>query len=242
MPAAPYQRIKDTLMARIRAGEWRPGDTIPGEAALAVEFGCARATVHRALRELADAGVLDRRRRTGTTVALPPAPLATFEVPRVEDEIRALGAAYGFELLERRVVRSSAAVRARLRCDAGARALHLQCLHLANGAPWQLERRWINLVVVPAAREADFRATPPGNWLLEHVPWSEVEHVLHAEDADDDTARLLQMETGRALFVVERRTWKDGEVVTWVRFEHPGARFRMRTAGRRGGGPPRPAA
>ena len=233
MPAAaPYQRIKDALMARIRAGEWRPGDTIPGEETLAVEFGCARATVHRALREMAQAGMLDRRRRAGTTVALPPARLATFEVPRMEEEVRALGASYAYELLERRLLAADATARERLQAARGARALRLSCLHRANGAPWQLERRWINLDTVPDAREADFTNQPPGSWLLTHVPWTDVEHVLLAENADDATATLLEVAPGAALFIVERRTWLDERVVTWVRFTHPGRHFRMHAARR----------
>lgn len=233
MPSpALYRRIKNTLMTRIRAGEWRPGQTIPGEETLALEFGCARATVHRALRELAEAGVLDRRRRKGTTVALPPARLATFEVPRVEEEVRALGAAYDYRLLERRLLAVDAAAREQMQLPRGTRAIRLLCLHRANGAPWQLERRWINLQAVPAARDADFHELPPGSWLLEHVPWTDVEHVLSAENAEGSTAALLELEAGDALFVVERRTWLERQVITWARFAHPGRHFRLHTARR----------
>ena len=43
---------------RIYTREWQPGQSIPNEADLAVEFRCARVTVNRALRTLADAGLL----------------------------------------------------------------------------------------------------------------------------------------------------------------------------------------
>jgi GntR family histidine utilization transcriptional repressor len=43
-------------MRRIADGDWKPGELIPGEVDLADEFGCARATVNRALQDLADAG------------------------------------------------------------------------------------------------------------------------------------------------------------------------------------------
>ena len=51
-----WEGVRDEVLRRIRVREWVPGAVIPGEEALAVEFGVARATVNRALRELAEAG------------------------------------------------------------------------------------------------------------------------------------------------------------------------------------------
>lgn len=228
--SSPYRRIKESLLGRIRAGEWRPGDTIPGEETLAVDYGCARATVHRALRELAEAGLVERRPRLGTRIAVPPTRVLAFEVPRIDDEVRRAGASYGYRLLGRRMRSADLAARERLELPSGARALHVTCLHSANASPYQYERRWINLAAVPAAREASFSEQAPGLWLLENVPWTDVEHVLSACNADAEVATLLDIEAGDALFSVERRTWLDRTVVTWATFLYPGQHFRMRTA------------
>ena len=61
-----YVDIKTDIVGRIRRGDWPLDAIIPGEVELAAELGCARATVNRALRELADEGVLERRRKAGT--------------------------------------------------------------------------------------------------------------------------------------------------------------------------------
>ena len=55
----------------IQSGIWKQGCLITVEAALAKEFGCARATVNRVLRELAQEGILERRRKAGTRVVIP---------------------------------------------------------------------------------------------------------------------------------------------------------------------------
>ena len=68
-----WEEIRAEVLRRIERRDWRPGATIPTEEQLAAEFGCARATVNRALRELAEAGVLERRRKAGTRVATHPA-------------------------------------------------------------------------------------------------------------------------------------------------------------------------
>ena len=60
---------RDAAIIGRRRRDWPPGALIPGEEALAQEFGVARATVNRALSELARAGVLERRRKAGTRVA-----------------------------------------------------------------------------------------------------------------------------------------------------------------------------
>jgi GntR family histidine utilization transcriptional repressor len=86
-----WEDIRAEVLRRIRVRDWPPGGLIPTEETLAQEFGCARATVNRALRELAGAGVLERRRKAGTRVALLPVRKATLEIPVIRQEIEARG-------------------------------------------------------------------------------------------------------------------------------------------------------
>ena len=60
---------------------------MPGEVDLAEEFGCARATVNRAMRELADEGFIDRKRKAGTRIKSSPTRHAKFAIPLIRDEI-----------------------------------------------------------------------------------------------------------------------------------------------------------
>ena len=224
-----YKQVKEHVLERIRSGEWRPGELIPKEEALALNFGCARMPVHRALRELADAGVVERRRRSGTRVALQTSRNTTLEIPRVDREIEATGAHYRYQRLSRRQQSADVAVRERLVLSSRTRVLHVQCLHFASDTPFQFEERWINLDAVPEALEQSFKATPPNIWLLEHKPWSRVEHVIRATNATADVAQKLELNEGDALLVIERRTWSDDEVVTFVRQSHPGQFYTLRT-------------
>ena len=82
-----WQSVQAEVLRRINAREWKPGDFIPNEAELAIEFGCARATVNRALRALAESGLLDRRRKAGTRVSLNPVRKATLDIPVIRYEI-----------------------------------------------------------------------------------------------------------------------------------------------------------
>lgn len=227
MSRTSYLDVKGAILGRIRAGALAPGDMVPGEAALAGEFGCARVTVNRALRELAEAGVVERRRKAGTRVLAATPRDASVEIPSVRGGIEAAGEAYRYELLARRIAAPPRAVAAALGLAAGARALHLRCRHWAGESVHQFEERWINLEVVPSAREADFTAAGPNDWLIRAMPLSRVEHVLSAANASAAEAGLLEIAEGAAVFVVERRTWIDGRAITRARLMHPGATHRL---------------
>lgn len=235
-----YLEIKHHVLGKIRDGTWPPGTLIPKERDLAEAFGCARMTVHRALRELADGGVVERRRRSGTRVALQTSRSALFEIPRVDHEIESHGAAYRYRRLSRRIRRPGDTVAGQLGIPKTVEALRVVCLHFASEAPFQLEERWINLEVVPDARTESFIDTPPNVWLLERRPWSEVEHVIGASAATARDAGRLDIGTGDALLTVERRTWLDDRVITYVRMLHPGRFYRLRAGTARAPHPPSP--
>ena len=148
-----YQTIKTEMREWIQTGIWKQGGLIPVEAALAKEFGCARATVNRALRELAQEGILERRRKAGTRVVMPVGRSANFEIPRIRLEIEETGATYRYALLLREVTVPPANVRSKLETSQEIRSLHLHCLHYSNEAPFQFEDRWINLKSIPEVEE-----------------------------------------------------------------------------------------
>ena len=146
-----YQTIKTEMREWIQTGIWKQGGLIPVEAALAKEYGCARATVNRSLRELAQEGILERRRKAGTRVVMPVGRSANFEIPRIRLEIEETGATYRYALLLREVTVPPANVRSKLETSQGIRSLHLHCLHYSNEDPFQFEDRWINLKSIPEA-------------------------------------------------------------------------------------------
>ena len=148
-----YQTIKTEMREWIQTGIWKQGGLIPVEAALAKEFGCARATVNRALRELAQEGILEHRRKAGTRIVMPVGRSANFEIPRIRLEIEETGATYRYALLLREVTVPPANVRRTLETSQEIRSLHLYCLHYLNEAPFQFEDRWINLKSIPEVEE-----------------------------------------------------------------------------------------
>lgn len=63
-----YQQMVETLSRSIKSGEYKPGAKLPSEAALVKQFDTSRITVGRALRELQQAGLVERFAGSGTYV------------------------------------------------------------------------------------------------------------------------------------------------------------------------------
>lgn len=61
-----YLSLRDDLARRITESGWSFSEPIPSESKLAAEYGVALGTVRRAIDELVQEGVLDRRQGTGT--------------------------------------------------------------------------------------------------------------------------------------------------------------------------------
>ncbi len=202
---------------RIRNRTWPPGSIMPGEVELAAEFGCARATVNRAMRELAEEGILDRKRKAGTRVNAAPVRKAKFSIPLIRVEIENNGALYRYVLVSREILVAPGWLRARLRLGANDRVLHLQCMHYAGNAPFQFEDRWINIRAVPDVEQADFEKIGPNEWLVNQVPFTDAELSFSAAGADAELANYLSLSIGEPVFTAERTTWLEKVPVTFAR-------------------------
>jgi GntR family histidine utilization transcriptional repressor len=220
VPASSWQAVHADALRRIRERVWPPGALIPTEAVLAREFGCARATVNRALRELAEAGLLERRRRAGTRVVLHPARQARLSVPLIREEVAGRGAVHGYALLRAGRAEMPLPLRARLDLPAAAETLRVEALHTADGLPFVFEDLWINIAAVPGVLEADFASISANEWLVRHAPFTCV--------ATEREAAQLGAAPGAALFVVERATRAGSLPVTLVRLAYaPGYRMTL---------------
>ena len=63
-----YEQVRARLIESISAGEWRPGETIPSESALARTFGVAIGTIRKAVDSLVAERALVRHQGRGTYV------------------------------------------------------------------------------------------------------------------------------------------------------------------------------
>ncbi len=220
-----WQAVRDAALQRIRSRDWPPGARIPDEADLAAEWGCARATVNRALRDLAEAGLLERRRKGGTRVPLTPVRKATFSIPIIRQDIAARGQTPGYRLIADTLARPTDDIRAALGPGTPATLRRITALHSADGAPFCFEDRWLN----PAVAEGiAFDQLSANEWLVANATFTDGTLAFHALQADTALAQMLDCAPGTALLVLDRTT-RGAAPITWVRLHYaPG--YRAQTA------------
>lgn len=220
---ALHERIRRDLEAAILSGVRSPGSRIPVEHELMAEYGCSRMTVSKALAALAAKGFIERRKRAGSFVARPRVHSMVLDIPDLAVEVARRGQSYRYLLESREIGPERDEIEAQIAQGGG--LLRLSGTHLADDVPLAIEDRLIALVAVPEAHEIDFTLISPGAWLLDHVPWTEAESRISALGIDATAARRLGVPSATACLAIERRTWRGGDPITWVRQQFIGAEY-----------------
>ena len=212
-----WQDIQEEILGRIQSRQWKPGEQIPNEVELAREFGCARATVNRALQAVADQGWIDRRRKAGTRVSMMPVRRARLDIPIIRQQIEESGRSCQY-----RLVHCGEALPPERLCREMNLVGDLKCIrvvggYLADHAPFVVEDLWINKNAVPGVADADFSTSSANEWLIQNAPYTRGELAFSAHPAPQSIAGLLEISTGEAVFVMDRLTWRGEFSITSVR-------------------------
>lgn len=202
-----YDQVKRQISEHILAGTWPAGMVLPGETALAQEFGVAVGTVRRAMADLTAEGLLTRRRKTGTIVTgrAPHHSLRFFfHYFRLHDRNGQLLRSQT-DVLERRERPATEIERSDLALDGSARVLELVRLRRINGRAVMHET-----LVLPQSRVPDF---PPKDemppllymYLLERygIRISAVREQISADLATPSDAERLNLGDCQAVLVIE---------------------------------------
>ena len=226
-PRPPYARVKQYLKDALEAGRWAPGEQMPSEADLVAQFGVSRMTVHRALRELQDAGLIERVQGLGTFAAQLHRVASTLTIHDIHDEIEARGHRHEARVHLKREEFAPAALAERLGLHAGDKVFHTLIVHHENGVPLQCEDRYVNPACAPHYLGVDFSRRTPTHYLLEVAPLWEAQFSIEAALPTAQEARLLGIERSEPCLIVVRRTVSRGLPVTLARLVHPGSRHTL---------------
>lgn len=222
-----YQQLKDLIIGRISSGELKPRDRVPSENELVNAMNVSRMTANRALRELTDEGYVDRVAGRGTFVADFRAQSHVLKVQNIAREIAARGHIHSCEIIRQSLQHARGEIAKALQVEQGADVFHLLLVHFENGAPVQVEDRYVLAEFAPQCMEQDFQQTTPSAYLTSVAPLQEAEHVVRAERPNAAVRQRLHMDEDEPCLVVIRRTWSRGRPVTFARLHHPGSRYEL---------------
>ncbi|WLD58532.1 histidine utilization repressor [Salinispirillum sp. LH 10-3-1] len=234
MATPRYQVIKQYLLDRIESGEYAPHHQIPPEEQLAKQFDVSRMTANKAIRDLVQEGRLTRQAGLGTFVTDQKAESPLLEVTNIAEEVRQRQHVYSNQVLVCEAVPADDETALRLSVRLGAEVFHTILLHEENGVPVQLEERFVNPRWVPNYLTTDFSKHTPNEVLVASCPITDLEHIVEAVLPDARAAEWLRIAEQEPCLQMTRRTWSDDHLISYARLLHPGTRYKLRSAVRRG--------
>lgn len=243
-----YQRIKSAILDNIHSGKWQAGEAISTEMALAKEFGVSRMTVNRALKELSQERVLERRQGSGTFVAQQQFNHTFVEVRNIAQDLKSANRNYQVHVVSKRIITASILddeMRDKFNIDEefvvsdlkdsisttdsneAAILYEVKIIHFADGQPIQFEERWVDATKVPDFIEQDFNVVNTSDYLIAKSPLERGSYIIQALAAPEEIAKALQIPVQSPTLVLRRRTYSAGQVLTFVKMWHAGDRYQF---------------
>lgn len=216
-----WQTVRNEVLARIRSQEWSAGKLIPTEKQLASEWGCARATVNRALRDLADNGIVERRRKVGTRVSAAPSLRASRETSAIRSAIHALGAAFGYRLLQHDRIAAPSGIARQLQIANGAPVHYVNAVFLADQVPYCCLAMWLNTAALPDLDGIDLAESSAEEWLEHAVHPNHGRIAIMALPVEPGSAEVMNLRSGTPVLTIERTDWSDTTPVAFSRQSFP---------------------
>lgn len=206
-----HRQLYLVLHDEIARGALGPGDALPTEQSLCEQFGVSRITVRRALADLAEAGLIERRHGVGSFVTERPPTSRTAAGGTYLDELRQVQFETEVDVVEFGVRPLPATVGARW--DGRDVALYVLRVRRERrtGEPLLITEAWLPADLTDTVTEAALARAPLYQLLADAgVHLERVDHEMTAEIAGPRTASLLATTIGAPLIRVNRVAFANG--------------------------------
>jgi GntR family transcriptional regulator, phosphonate transport system regulatory protein len=144
-PQSFWARIAHEITEAISRGIYAPGERLPSEHTLAMQFGVNRHTIRRSLASLAQSGLVRSSRGSGTYVEDFAIDLVLGKRTRHRHSLAQAGVAGGMVLLASASLRANQDIAKALALRTNATVLHLQVLGEGAGQPLHYSDRYFPL-------------------------------------------------------------------------------------------------
>jgi GntR family transcriptional regulator len=213
-----YARLRDVLTSRIAGGEWVHGTPLPSENALADAFGVSVGTIRKALQQLVDEGLLERRHGNGTFVRRAKLDKSLHRFFRYAGNSAERGPES--RILSRRIDAAGEDDRVKLDLTLDERVIRIERLRLWGEEPFLAERIVLPLHRFAPLMNAKLEELGPFLYPIYEERCREIvasaKEELRFSSADAATARLLGCVRGDSIVVISRTArGHDGRPLEW---------------------------
>jgi GntR family transcriptional regulator len=199
--------VADVLRQQITGGAFADG-LLPDEHTLGVQFSASRNAIREALGLLRTEGLIARRQGVGTVVVSAKHGHGLGELAGLAETLMGHGEVTNEVRAARFVARPPAAVAERLALEPGVGAVYLERLRWLDGSPLSLDTTYLVTDIGERLLDCDLAGRDVFA-LIEETTGTRLGSAdvsVHAVNADPDTAMLLEIPAGTAVFAIERLT------------------------------------
>ena len=210
MSASPlplYHKVYLLLKQRLAAGDFSGGAPMPGENALAMEYGVSRLTIRRSLEALEAEGLVKRRQGRGTFAAPAPPPSGGHEsdIDSLMAHLAYMGMQTKVRLIDLQVEAAQPAVALRLELEPGSPVHRSVRVRSHDGLPFSHLTTYVPDDIGRRIRREDLGSRPIlGIFRDLGVQVAHAEQAISAVLAEPQEAALLEVPVGSALLSLRR--------------------------------------
>ena len=227
-----YARLRDVLTRRIASGEWSPDAPLPSESALATAYGVSVGTMRKAMQQLVDDGLLERRQGSGTFVHRAKLDRSLFRFFRYSGSGPSTAIPQS-RILRREVSKAATFPQADLGLDPAEEIIRIDRLRLWDDKPFLFEEIALPLELFKPILDVPVERIGPLLYpfyeeACGHIVAS-AEEILAVSEADAATARILRCRAGAPIVIIDRLARAhDRAPLEWRRTRGRGDQFSYR--------------
>ena len=210
-----YYQLKEEIKKKILNGTYKENDLIPSERELGAQFNLSSTTVRRALNDLVQERLLERKAGKGTFVRMSKVKRDLRKVLGFTANMQEMGLSPSTKVLSKKIMPANLFARQRLGLEKGSMVVKINRLRLANDVPMMLETRYIRTDLCPGIEKHDLSSSL---WkvfenIFGHKPNRHTQNVTIAKFSGPQ-AGMFGLEGGALALLINGVTYvKDGQPI-----------------------------
>jgi len=201
-----YTRIQEYIADLIISGKLAPEEKIQSEREFSEDLGVSRMTVRRALTDLVNEGLLERRHGSGTYVSRPKVTYDAREMVNYVQAMQKRNVATGSQLIEFGEIVASRRLAELLELEIGNPIYRVVVLRLANRIPVILERGFFPCERCPKLEDWDLEKSSIIDLLttIYKIKPGKISQIVEAVPASEPITEQLRVDDGFPLLMLSR--------------------------------------
>ena len=216
-----YQQLYDTILKKVRSGEYPVGSMIPSEAQLSKMYEISRVTVRSGIQKLCDNHILEKKHGKGTFVAMPVYIDTISEEGSFTKSCLKMGKKPSTEVVFKGLMQLEKKITKHLGIREDEKAICIKRLRLVDGIPSIVEEDYFHAGLEFVLQE-DVETIPLMDIIKKYTGKSArcFSDVIDIKYANKEQAELLHCVTGTPLLCVSQSVLGEQDQILYYNLQY----------------------